>query len=184
MAPILQRMERSRGDVQLISYAMANGPNRIMEAFDGLHASVVPKYAKLGATMKEWMDAHAAGQKNYEFERSQQKTAPSLALSEENKVSRHIERLWAAQEVDALRVSKRVSEAIRLASTHQLVTPVTGAVVLETIEQYEEMGLTPVPVDTVPGIPEPSTIVLMLLGIFVCLGRLKIICLRRSKDLA
>ena len=95
--------------------------------------------------------------------------------------SRHIERLWAAQEVDALRASKRVSEAIRLASKQQLVTPVTGAVVLETIEQYKEMGLTPVMVDTVPGIPEPSTIVLMLLGILVCLGRLKIIRLRSSK---
>ncbi|MBL6842621.1 MAG: PEP-CTERM sorting domain-containing protein [Verrucomicrobiae bacterium] len=184
MAPMLQRMERSRGDVQLISYAMVNGPNRIMEAFDGLNASVVPKYAKLGATMKKWVSAHAEGYKNYEFERSQQKSAPSLVLSEENKVSRHIERLWAAHEVDALSASKRVSEAIRLASKQQLVTPVTGAVVLETVEQYKEMGLTPVPVDTVPGIPEPSTMVLMLLGILVCLGRLKIISLRRSNDLA
>jgi len=134
--------------------------------------------------MKKWVSAHAEGSKIYKFERSQQKTAPSPVLSEENKVSRHIERLWAAHKVDALRASKRVSEAIQLASNQQLVTPVTGAVVLETIEQYKEMGLTPVPVDTVPGIPEPSTMLLMLLGVFVCLGRLKILCLRRSNDLA
>jgi len=183
MVPMLQRMERSRGDVQLISYAMVSGPNRVMEAFDGLHASVAPKYAKLDATIKEWIDVHAGAQKNYDFERSRQRSAPSLNLSEEKRVSRHIERLWAADKVDTLRAEKQITKAVRLAARQQLVTPVTGAVVLETVEQYKEMGLTPVPVETVPGIPEPSTMVLMLLGILVCVGRLKIIRLRRSNDL-
>ena len=38
---------------------------------------------------------------------------------------------------------------------YRLVTPVSGAVVLETKQQYEESGLTPASQATVPTVPEP-----------------------------
>jgi hypothetical protein len=44
---------------------------------------------------------------------------------------------------------------------------VTGAVVLETQEQYDEMGLTPVAFDAVPSIPEPTTWALWCLGLML-----------------
>ena len=50
----------------------------------------------------------------------------------------------------------RAEKAIALASEHQLVTPVTGAVVLETQEQYMKWA-DPSALDAVPSIPEPST---------------------------
>ena len=48
---------------------------------------------------------------------------------------------------------------------YQLVTPVSGAVVLETQAQYDQAGLKPVDPDSVPIVPEPET--WMLIG--VCL---------------
>ncbi len=165
IASILQRMERSRGEIQLVSYAMESGPNRIMEAFDDLHASRAPKYEGLGATLERWANSPSAGEPAYEFARLHQRKDKVQGLETMPQVTRHIERLWAYEAVNHLRAKKRVDSAIQLASRHQLVTPVTGAVVLETIEQYNEMGLVPVPVETVPSIPEPGTVALLILGV-------------------
>jgi PEP-CTERM motif len=58
---------------------------------------------------------------------------------------------------------------------YQLVSYVSGAVVLETMEQYARHGLQPVDTATtpsVPNVPEPSTILLILLGpLMACLRR-------------
>ena len=78
-------------------------------------------------------------------------------------------------------LKREQKKAIALASEHQLVTPVTGAVVLETQEQYDEMGLTPVPFDAVPSIPEPSTWALWCVGFILMLwGRH---CSQRARKL-
>lgn len=50
-----------------------------------------------------------------------------------------------------------------LAQRYQLVTPVSGAVVLETRQQYTDAGLEPVPAGSVPTVPEPETWMLILL---------------------
>ena len=55
-----------------------------------------------------------------------------------------------------------------LAVRYQLVTPVSGAVVLETAEQYRAAGLEPVNPGSVPTIPEPEMMVLLIIaGAFV-----------------
>jgi hypothetical protein len=54
--------------------------------------------------------------------------------------------------------------AITLAVRYQLVTPVSGAVVLETAEQYRAAGLKPVDAGTVPTIPEPETLSLLVIA--------------------
>ena len=53
------------------------------------------------------------------------------------------------------------SDAMQLAARYQLVTPVSGAVVLETQAQYQQAGLQPVPPESVPTVPEPSATVLL-----------------------
>jgi hypothetical protein len=63
-----------------------------------------------------------------------------------------IVRLWARDQVTAMldhdpalgaaRPSR--AEAVALAVKHQIVTPVSGAVVLETQQQYDANGLSPV----------------------------------------
>jgi hypothetical protein len=54
--------------------------------------------------------------------------------------------------------------AVALATQYRLVTPVSGAVVLESQQQYDESRLTPVSQATVPTIPEPHEWVLALIA--------------------
>ena len=82
--------------------------------------------------------------------------------------SSHIVRLWAAEEVARLSSPYRKDggkKAVEMATSYQLVTPVSGAVVLETAAQYAAHNLTPVDAATTPGmVPEPGTLGLILLG--------------------
>jgi hypothetical protein len=77
------------------------------------------------------------------------------------KLSSHVVRLWARDEIQRLAASRSVAEAVKLAGQYQLVTPVSGAVVLETKAQFERAGLEPVSSDSVPTVPEPGTLALL-----------------------
>jgi hypothetical protein len=75
------------------------------------------------------------------------------------KTSGHLARLWANGEVQRLTQSRATedrAQAVALASAYQIVTPVSGAVVLETQAQYDQAGLKPADPATVPTIPEPE----------------------------
>lgn len=82
--------------------------------------------------------------------------------------SSHIVRLWAADEIGRFSAPYRkggTADAVKMARAFQLVTPVSGAVVLETAAQYAAHDLTPADDTTTPGIvPEPGTLGLLLLG--------------------
>jgi hypothetical protein len=81
--------------------------------------------------------------------------------------SAHIGRLWANEKVLALMQADpeaNRADAIALATDRQLVTPVSGAVVLETKQQYDAHNLKPVPKGSVPTVPEPHEWVLILLA--------------------
>jgi hypothetical protein len=54
--------------------------------------------------------------------------------------------------------------AVTLAAEYQLVTPVSGAVVLESRQQFEANRLTPVSRLTVPTVPEPHEWALALIA--------------------
>lgn len=70
-------------------------------------------------------------------------------------VGMQLDLLWAAREVDRLAATDP-GKAVKIAVDHRLVTSVSGAVVLETQEQYDQAGLQPVEPGTVPSIPEPA----------------------------
>ncbi len=82
------------------------------------------------------------------------------------RTSDHLWRLWALDEVGRRLESERPDRegALKLAVSAQLVTPVSGAVVLETMQQYEAAGLEPVSPNTVPTIPEPATVLLIVVA--------------------
>src|SRR5262249_33907377 len=70
--------------------------------------------------------------------------------------SPHIARLWANDRVlELMRTGGNRAEAVALAARYHLVTPVSGAVVLESQQQYDASRLTPVSQATVPTVPEP-----------------------------
>ena len=62
------------------------------------------------------------------------------------------------------------AECVAFAAAHQLVTPLTGAVVLENQQQYAAAGLTPVDPATVPTVPEPETWLLLFTLMLALLG--------------
>ena len=85
---------------------------------------------------------------------------------EATQTSDHLARLWANDEITRIltaRDEKLNEAATSLAVRYQLVTPVSGAVVLETAEQYRDAGLQPVDAGTVPTIPEPEMVILLLI---------------------
>jgi hypothetical protein len=66
---------------------------------------------------------------------------------------------------------------VKLAARHHLVTPVSGAVVLETKQQYEESGLKPVESNTVPTVPEPHEWALIIIA---CIALMWLVWRRRD----
>lgn len=94
--------------------------------------------------------------------------APAVA-AQDAETSAHIVRLWAAGAIAAAPDArgKAREESIKLAHRLNLITPVSGAVVLETDRDYRNAGL-PVPgADAVPTVPEPHE--WALLGIVVAI---------------
>lgn len=58
---------------------------------------------------------------------------------------------------------KRLKEAQKLAISRRLVTPITGAVVLETKAQYDQHGLNADDNESsIPSVPEPATLAMLL----------------------
>jgi hypothetical protein len=83
-------------------------------------------------------------------------------------------RSWAAGVVDAPSSQPAGTDLSALAASYQLVTPVSGAVVLETQQQYKDHGLTPVDpsaAPAIPAVPEPSTSLLVVLTTAAALFR-------------
>ncbi|MGE5605929.1 MAG: VIT domain-containing protein, partial [Bacteroidota bacterium] len=90
-------------------------------------------------------------------------------LNPNQKTSSHLARLWCRDQVYRM-ISPLVNQtkkAVELASSYQIVTPVTGAVVLENESQYKEGGLEPVEPGTVPTIPEPDIWFMIIIALFL-----------------
>ncbi|HJT26817.1 MAG TPA: VIT domain-containing protein [Pyrinomonadaceae bacterium] len=116
--------------------------------------------------------------KTLQFVRSSKKLDKRLQMYGGVETSGHLARLWANDEVARIlapRDESLTAEARSLAIQYQLVTPVTGAVVLENAEQYRASGLQPVDAGTVPTIPEPEIAGLLIVAgaFFIWLAYMK-----------
>jgi hypothetical protein len=148
-------------DVML--YAVGPGPNELLpDALWAWGARSLPQTGALGADLSGVL-ARVSGQtQSFVVRRTQGQATEGSA-----KGSEHIVRLWARDRVlDLMRTSPahNRSAAVALATQYRLVTPVSGAVVLETKQQYDESRLTPVSQATVPTVPEPHEWVLALIA--------------------
>ena len=162
---LLQAIERTAFPPKVLEIQTESGPDQIVTRLDGVRSlhcvmrtgslseDIARVIAKLYGTGKSWrirwdqVDAQSDAEADGAVEGSQ-----------------HLARLWANDAIAQLRSKHKADEAAKLAGLYQLVTPVSGAVVLETRQQYAQTGLTPADPQTVPAIPEPETWALMVLA--------------------
>lgn len=163
--------ERRAGVAPLVMVATANVPNRIAEELDGVaEVSTRLRRGDLQADIEGAFQELSGNQKPLRLTRERVSAKDFTLRADDVETSAHLARLWAKDAVEGLLQTagddaareKATDEATALAVRYQLVTPVTGAVVLETKEQYEQAGLRPVAAGTVPTIPEPETVLLMI----------------------
>ncbi|RYD32795.1 MAG: PEP-CTERM sorting domain-containing protein, partial [Verrucomicrobiaceae bacterium] len=92
------------------------------------------------------------------------------------KVWDQLARLWASRAAEDPKMIPAETVRTGVAAHYQLVTPVSGAVVLETQQQYDEHGLTPADGNAtpqIPSVPEPSTGLLVIITTSLALMRRK-----------
>ena len=158
-----QRLERRGGHPLLCEIQTLAGPNRVAEKLDGLQTAIAaPRLGNLSDDLTRLFNSWRGKSLQLARERLG-RDLPASSLSGKE-TSLHLARLWARDEVLRLAGARKFNEAMQLAARYQLVTAVSGAVVLETKAQYERAGLNPAEAATVPVVPEPETWLLMLLA--------------------
>ena len=169
---LLQRWERRPNNPKLYDLQFGIGPNRVLKSLDGLRAiRQVPDFGDTGAALEDLLNQWNQGSKRLVYRRWREASAESEERGRRG--SSHIARLYFASEIcrlGASRDSTEVQQGVLLAKKYKLVTPISGAVVLENQRQYEEAGLTPADPNDMPAIvPEPETWVLLIIGMAIML---------------
>jgi hypothetical protein len=167
---LAQAWERRPEGPTLYELSTEPGPNRVIEKLDVLTAvHSVPRFGSLEDDLSRLIRLLQPGGRTFALKREATDTEAQAKAGGAYRTAGHLARLWASSEVSGLRAARKTREAVRLATLYQLVTPVSGAVVLETAAQYAQTGLTPVDPQTVPAIPEPGTLALMVAAVLVLL---------------
>lgn len=152
----------ARGKLVIHSHQFGPGADRISEKLADLQ--LIRPLPVVHSTPSEIMDQLSGAAPHWQREKIKTDTLPAGVAEG----SSHIARLWAAGEITRLADPHRKTghdEAVEMAQSFQVVTPVSGAVVLETAAQYNANNLTPADPASTPGIvPEPSTWMLLLTG--------------------
>jgi len=161
-----QRLERRGGHPLLCEIQTQAGPNRVAEKLDGLDSVMAtPRLGNLSDDLARLFNSWRGKSLQLVRERSGG-DLPATTLGGKQ-TSLHLARLWARDEVLRLSAARKFNQAMQLAERYQLVTALSGAVVLETKAQYERAGLKPAEPASVPAVPEPQTWILILIGLAV-----------------
>lgn len=170
---VIQRMQRQNHRPVIQSLQIVGGPNHIVRSLadrNSFRAMVRTGdiAAQLTNLFTEW---RGAGERMI----ASRTIAPWASIKAEAgdagdtvvHASQHLRRLWAFDEIRRLLVlgdQRSREQAVELGKANQLVTPITGAVVLETQVQYQRNGLQQGAPSNSPSVPEPSTAILFALG--------------------
>ena len=173
---LIQNLERRPKNPKIYDFQFGGGPNQIAEKLNGLpQIKRLRSFGNSKTELEKLFDLWRGTKKQFYSDRE---LIPVQNTGNTSKDS-HVARLWANERVCKLANSwsgKDKSKAVEIAADYHLVTPVTGAVVLENTEQYIEAGLEPVSEETSPHvIPEP--------GFFLIIGLVACCIMRRRKSL-
>ena len=155
-------------NVRLYNLQVNEGPCALLEA--------LPQSDRIVSLTAEHLSAARAGEKGGVLAttfaedgwRTTRAKVPRSELPEDAvSASKHLGCLWAAEETARLfrpGHPTTLKPAQDLALPWHIVTPVTGAVVLESQQQFDENKLNPVDANSVPTVPEPSTVLCLVLA--------------------
>jgi hypothetical protein len=156
----------------VILYSVEPGPNEVLsDAPWAWSARSLAATGDVRGDLSGFFTSSSSPARTFSIRRTQAQSTEGLAQGLAQG-SDHIARLWASERVlELMRANPTGNRpaAVALASQYRLVTPVSGAVVLESKQQYEESRLTPVDQATVPTVPEPHEWALLLIA---CAGLL------------
>jgi hypothetical protein len=170
-----QRYERSPAGPSLLELQTAPGPNRIVEQLDGFpQVRSVRRLGSLGQDLERLFSGWKPGARHWVARKEHRDTLDPAERDTTVRTSLHLARLWAREEVHRLLSKGCVKEAVEVSARFQLVTRVSGAVVLENQAQYDRAGLQPADPATVPAIPEPSTWILLGAGLLALLAHRRV----------
>jgi hypothetical protein len=167
-----QRFRRRPASTLVYSLQTTNGANVVEKELDGYgNAQTVLRFDSLQNDLTKFLAGLVNAQQTFGAVRRLEKTDVLKNAGAAHETSKHLARLWANDEVTRLLQNNEDTAALELSVKNQIVTPVAGAVVLETKEQYDQFGLKPVDPNSVPTIPEPGeyllfAIVLVILAWF------------------
>jgi hypothetical protein len=164
---LLQKEARQPGLVRIRAFAVVQGAHVLLEKLDKIPwVSAAPRVRGLSEDLRAEMSRSLNGGGPVLVRTIEVQERVSTDPTRQEKGA-HLARLWAAKEVRRLleKMSPNPVEAVTLASTFQLVTPVSGAVVLETKQQFDAAGLSAIDPSSTPNIPEPATVALIMGGV-------------------
>ncbi len=177
MSHLNQFWQRKKNPVSLFYVPTEAGVNKIIQAMPKtVPANYANPYLSLNKSLTNLFEKLTGHRES--TSRHYQLVKPSKAQESIHHSSLHLVRLWANAKITSLLSLDSAEDrkrALELSTKFRLVTAVSGAVVLETDNQYDQFGLKKpnLSSDMVPSIPEPSTwalLILTLIGfIFVVL---------------
>lgn len=165
-----EHWQKAKHPVKLFDVQVIPGPNRIADKLDGIREFQL--WAKTGVASADLERLFGLWSGRIEEIGFKREHVPLSVAEKFSEASDHVSRLWANDEVSrhvGEDTDSSIDAGVSLASKYQLVTSVTGAVVLETKQQFAEAGLEPVDANSVPTIPEPETyaLIAVLLAVLI-----------------
>ena len=167
---LVQNCERRPEGVVLLELPVGTAPNRIVELLGALPSiRSVPAFGNLTDDLVRLFSQWKSESEEIILQRRRIiSESMEKDLQGATETSSHLARLWANDRIAELLSSKaphRVDAATELAVRYRIVTPISGAVVLENTAQYTGNGLTPPSPDGVPTIPEPEVYCLIIIAL-------------------
>lgn len=168
---LVQWFERTLRPVDLVCVDLEGGPNRLLESLGhraGVRGGARPADGDALAAALGRLAANNPEDQNWS--RVPLDAVPENAVE----VWDHLARFARWHDLANVRETQDAAQAAAAAARAQLVTPWSGAVVLETRQQFEDFGLDPVDpaaAASMPVVPEPSAALLLMLGSLFFLRR-------------